>query len=137
MSARKKYATTADYLADAPAVQRRMLRDIRAMVKREVPGAVETISYNIPAFRMEQVFFYYAAFKDHISVFPPLRARGELAKKLKPFCNPKGNLLLSIDKPLPMGLLAKVATGLAAQSGGRSKPKKPRKSIRSRGARAT
>lgn len=132
MSARKKYATTADYIADAPAPQRRLLRDIRAMVKRKVPGAVETISYNIPAFRMEKVFFYYAAFKDHISVFPPLRAHGELAKKLKPFRNDKGNLLLSIREPLPMELLAKVATGLAAQSAGR--PKKPRKSGRSGGA---
>jgi hypothetical protein len=83
---------------------------------------------------LESVFFYYAAFKDHISVFPPLRAEGELAKKLKPFRNAKGNLLLPISEPLPMGLLAKVATGLAAQSAGRSAAKNPRKSMRSRRA---
>jgi uncharacterized protein YdhG (YjbR/CyaY superfamily) len=78
-----------------------------------VPEAVETISYNIPAFRLRKVFIYYAAFKDHISIFPPLKDEPKLAQLLKPYRNAKGNLLFGHDEPMPYGLVTRVILALA------------------------
>jgi uncharacterized protein YdhG (YjbR/CyaY superfamily) len=78
-----------------------------------VPEAVETISYNIPAFRLRRVFVYFAAFKNHISIFPPLRGETKLDPLLKPYRNAKGNLLFGHREPVPYGLVARVIRALA------------------------
>ena len=113
MSSRKRYASVEEYLADVAPESRRRLQRIRQLVKKHVPEAVETISYNIPAFRLRKVFMYYAAFKNHISIFPPLKDKTGLARLLKPYRNDKGNLLFDLHEPMPYGLVARAAKALA------------------------
>lgn len=116
MASRKKYASVSDYLRDVPPEPRRRMQAIRTLVRQRVPAASEAISYGIPAFRLGRVFLYYAAFKDHIGIFPPLKASGSLAKRLAPHRNEKGNLRFDHDEPLPIALLGQVIAALAAQS---------------------
>ena len=113
VGSRKKYTSVQEYLADIRPEPRRRLNRIRQLVKKQVPGAEETISYNIPAFRLRRVFMYYAAFRDHISIFPPLNDAARLAPLLKRFRNAKGNLLFDLREPMPYGLIARVARALA------------------------
>jgi len=113
MSGRKKYVSVHAYLADVPPESRRRLNKIRQLVKKHVPDAVEAISYNIPAFRLRKTFMYCAAFKNHISIFPPLRNETSLAKLLRPSRNAKGNLRFDLREPMPYALVARVARALA------------------------
>jgi uncharacterized protein YdhG (YjbR/CyaY superfamily) len=102
-----------EYLADVPPEPRRRLNRIRRLVKKHVPEAVETISYNIPAFRLRRIFMYCAAFKSHVSIFPPVKKDAGLDPLLKPYRNAKGNLLFDLGEPLPFGLVARVVKALA------------------------
>lgn len=59
------------YLAALPDDQRRALEDLRALLRRLLPGAVEEISYRMPAFRLGgKVVAGYAAFSRHLAYLP-------------------------------------------------------------------
>lgn len=103
------------YVAAAPAVARPLLAEIRRQVQRALPTATETISYRMPAFKLGKVFFYYAAFKEHIGIYPPVKEDQALVKVLQPYRNEKGNLRFPMDEPLPYDLIVRVAKALAKE----------------------
>jgi uncharacterized protein YdhG (YjbR/CyaY superfamily) len=100
------------YIAATSAVARPVLAEIRRRVKRAIPTATETIGYKMPAFRMEKIFFYFAAFKGHIGIYPPLNQDKALIKQLQPYRNEKGNLRFPLDEPMPYELIVQVAEAL-------------------------
>jgi uncharacterized protein YdhG (YjbR/CyaY superfamily) len=116
VSPRRKYRTVREYLAHLAPEPRRRLNAIRRLVRQGVPGAVEAISYNIPAFRLDRVFMYCAAFKGHVAIFPPLKNDRALVRRLTPYRNAKGNLRFGLDEPLPLALVGRIAKALARQS---------------------
>lgn len=104
-----------EYLAAVAPDARRVLRRIRAVVAEAVPDAQQVISYQMPAFRMRRVFFYYASFKSHIGIYPPVKGSAALDKALRPYRGPKGNLKFALDQPMPYALIERVARALKRQ----------------------
>ena len=94
---------------------RQRLEAIQAVVERTVPGAQRCVSYGMPAFRKGKVFFYFAAFKKHIGIYPPVSTPASLVDELAPYRGPKGNLIFPHDEPLPVELVGRVAEALARQ----------------------
>lgn len=103
------------YIGAASPAAQPILREIRRIVRAAVPHAQETISYKMPAFRTRRVFFYFAAFKNHVGIYPPVEADSSLRAELAPYSNEKGNLKFSLTKPVPYDLIARVAAALADQ----------------------
>lgn len=114
MTDRTTFATVDEYLTAADPEVREMLRKIRTAAQAAVPGAVECISYQMPALRHKKVFFYFAAFKKHIGVYPPVHDPA-LAPELARYRGPKGNLQFPLNEPVPYALIARVAQSLAKQ----------------------
>ncbi len=107
--------TIDDYIAaSAPAAQP-ALRRIREIVRGAAPDAQEIISYRMPAFRGRGMLVYFAAFKNHIGLFPPVEADASLDKALAPYRGPKGNLRFPLDEPIPYDLIERVARLRAKQ----------------------
>lgn len=104
------------FAAAAPEVQAD-LRRIQASVQEVLPNAQPCISYALPAFRLGKVFFYFAAFKKHIGVYPPVEGDAELQARLAPYRGPKGNLIFPLAQPLPHALITEVALALASEYG--------------------
>jgi uncharacterized protein YdhG (YjbR/CyaY superfamily) len=94
---------------------RQRLEKIQAIVEETVPAAERCVSYAMPAFRKEKVFFYFASFKNHIGVYPPVTKPEALVDALQPYRGPKGNLLFPHKEALPIKLIARVARALAQQ----------------------
>jgi uncharacterized protein YdhG (YjbR/CyaY superfamily) len=103
------------YIASASPEVRDILEGIRQIVKAAVPRATETISYQMPAFGLGKVFFYFAAFKKHIGIYPPVKGDRKLQAELLPYRGPKGNLRFSLKEPIPYGLIGRVATALSQE----------------------
>jgi uncharacterized protein YdhG (YjbR/CyaY superfamily) len=59
----------------------------------------------MPAFKLHGILVYFAAFKDHIGVYPPISGDEKLEKELAPFKGPKGNLKFPLDEPIPYALI--------------------------------
>ncbi len=104
-----------EYFANAPAEARAWLEQVQHEVERRVPGAVRCIGYNMPAFRQHRVFFYFAAFKKHLGVYPPVTDDAALVAETAPYRGPKGNLSFPYGRELPLDLIGRVAEALAAQ----------------------
>jgi uncharacterized protein YdhG (YjbR/CyaY superfamily) len=106
-----------DYLETVPPAVRPMLEAIQATVESLVPGAIRCIGYRMPAYRKGRVFLYFAAFKRHIGIYPPVTDDAALIAELAPFRGNKGNLSFPLDRPLPLALIGRVAVALARQYG--------------------
>ena len=65
--------TVSEYIAAASPNARPILKKIRATVRKAVPRAEERISYRIPAYFLDGIVVYFAAFKNHIGLYPPVR----------------------------------------------------------------
>ncbi|MET0334201.1 MAG: DUF1801 domain-containing protein [Rhizobacter sp.] len=104
-----------DYFASVPPESRKRLKRIQAEVAAQVPEASPCISYNMPAFKLEKTFFYFAAFKKHIGIYPPVVDDKALVRETAPYRGEKGNLSFPLDEPLPLDLIGRVARALAAQ----------------------
>lgn len=104
----KKYKSIDEYISLAPEEAQKILIDVRSEVLKRIPTAVETISYNMPAFKIDRVFFYFAAFKKHLGIFPPVKDK-ILKSKLKEFMNEKGNLSFPYNKKVPIKLIGSAA----------------------------
>lgn len=109
--------THEDYFASATPEARARLERIQTEVERRVPGAHRCIGYRMPAFRQQRIFFYFAAFRKHIGIFPPVTHDAALIEETAPFRGPKGNLSFPLSQPLPLELIGRVAVALAAQYG--------------------
>ena len=114
MTTRRSFASVDAYIDAADPQVRQILLDLRTAVSSAVPDATECISYQMPALRHGRVFFYFAAFKTHIGVYPPVRDPS-LAEALARYRGPKGNLRFPLNEPMPCALIARVAQSLARQ----------------------
>jgi uncharacterized protein YdhG (YjbR/CyaY superfamily) len=101
------------YIASASPEVRDILERIRQVVRAAVPAATETISYQMPAFKLQRVFFYFAAFKKHIGVYPPVKADRNLQNELLPYRGEKGNLKFPLGDSIPYNLIGRVALALS------------------------
>ncbi|MEQ1833302.1 MAG: DUF1801 domain-containing protein [Candidatus Eisenbacteria bacterium] len=101
-------ATIDDYIATFPPRVRAILQRIRRTVRAAAPGAREVISYRMPAFKQHGILLYFAAFKEHIGVFPPVRGDVKLVGELAPWAGEKGNLRFPLDEPMPYGLIERI-----------------------------
>ena len=114
MASRTTFPSVDAYVDAADPTVRPILLQLRKAVSAAVPGATECISYQMPALRHQRVFFYFAAFKKHIGVYPPVQDP-DLAEELARYRGPKGNLQFPLDEPVPCALIARVAQALARQ----------------------
>ena len=95
-----------EYIARFPPKVRAILKKIRATVRRAAPDAQERISYRMPSFSLHGVLIYFAAFQNHIGVYPPVPA--ELRKAASPYAGEKGNLRFPLDRPVPYSLIGRI-----------------------------
>jgi len=97
-----------EYIASFSPEVRAILEKIRLTIKNAAPGAQETISYKIPAFRLNRILVYFAAFKIHIGLYPPVRGDAKLVKAASAYAGEKGNLQFPLDHPIPYGLIERI-----------------------------
>jgi uncharacterized protein YdhG (YjbR/CyaY superfamily) len=99
-----------------------MLTKMRAAIRAAVPrDATEIISYKMPAFKRDGVLVWYAAFTDHVSLFPGGAVLAQFKDELAGFKTSKGTVQFPLDKPLPMALIKRVVKARVAEREGRNR----------------
>jgi uncharacterized protein YdhG (YjbR/CyaY superfamily) len=114
------------YIAEFPPQVRAILKQIRTTIRRAAPDAKEVISYRMPAFRQGGILIYYAAFQNHIGLFPPVRGDARLEQAVAKYAGPKGNLKLPLDRPMPYGLIARIVKSRLRQNQQKNAAKRKR-----------
>lgn len=98
------------YLAGLDDTKRKTLQRLRETILSVVPDATETISYGMPAFKVEgKTIAGFAAFKNHLSYMPHSgTVVAALGEDVAGYTTTKGSLQFPIDKPLPKALVKKL-----------------------------
>jgi uncharacterized protein YdhG (YjbR/CyaY superfamily) len=100
--------TVDEYIAAfSPEVQS-ILQRVRKVVCEAAPAAQEVISYRMPAFKQRGILVYFAAFKNHIGLYPPASGDPGIEEAIAPYAGDKGNLRFPFDRPIPYDLIARV-----------------------------
>ena len=104
-----------EYIAQFEAPVQAILQRVREAVRAGAPAAIEVISYRMPALKQNGVLVYFAAFKGHIGLYPPIKGDPRLEAQARPYAGEKGNLRFPYSEPIPYALITRLARLRAKQ----------------------
>jgi uncharacterized protein YdhG (YjbR/CyaY superfamily) len=121
----KRDAGVDAYIARQAAEAQPTLRRVRNTIRKLLPTAEETISYQIPTYRQDgQYVVYFAGWKQHWSLYPVTEPiRQELGAALLPYKLSKGTARFPLGEPVPTKLLERIVKALARAAAVRSRDK--------------
>lgn len=94
------------YLENVTPTQKEVLQHIREVVHELIPDAEEAFAYAMPTFRYKgKNVLHFAAFKDHMSLFPTPEPIEMLKDRLEKYKTSKGTIQFSESNPIPDDLL--------------------------------
>lgn len=109
MPNRSTAATIDEYIAEFPAETRRVLEEVRALIRELAPDAVETISYAIPTFDLGgKHLVHFAGYQHHVGLYPTPSGMEAFSDELEPYKAGKGSARFPLGQPLPKDLIRRI-----------------------------
>jgi uncharacterized protein YdhG (YjbR/CyaY superfamily) len=106
---KKQFRTMDEYIKTFPVDVQRILEKIRQTIREAAPGAVETISYQMPTFNIDgEYLIYFAAWKTHIGFYPIPSGDEAFQKRILPYRGKKSSLRFPIKEPIPYDLVKQI-----------------------------
>lgn len=97
-----------EYIAGFPKDIQKLLQKIRLTIREAAPDAEEAIRYQIPTFVLKGNLIHFAAFKNHIGLYPAPRAIEEFKEELSEYEGAKGTVRFPLDQPIPFDLISRI-----------------------------
>lgn len=120
-----KPASVDEYIAGFSKNIQTVLQQIRATVKKAVPGATEAITYAMPTFVLDgRNLAHFAAFKNHIGFYPAPTGIESFEKELSRYKTGRGSVQFPLDRPMPVALITKIVKFNAGRNAERAAKKK-------------
>lgn len=102
----KKIKTVDDYISYFPSETKTKLQIIRQIIKDTAPEAIESISYGMPAYKInKKPLVYYGGFAKHIGFYATPTGHEKFKKQLSVYKQGKGSVQFPLDQPLPVALI--------------------------------
>ena len=105
-----------EYIQTFPEDIQKILQEVRATIKAAAPDAEEKISYQMPTFFLKGNLIHFAAFKNHIGLYPTPSGTEAFKRELSIYQGAKGSVRLPIDKPMPLKLISKIVKFRVAEN---------------------
>lgn len=96
------------YISGFPKDTQKLLKQVRATIKKIAPQAEEVISYGMPAYKLNGPLLYFAGYKNHIGFYPMPSAVVAFKIQILDYKWAKGSVQFPFDKPLPLELIEKI-----------------------------
>jgi uncharacterized protein YdhG (YjbR/CyaY superfamily) len=115
------------YISQFPADVQTILEQVRETIRHAAPDAKEVISYQMPAFKQHGILVYFAAWRKHIGMYPPISGDKAVEKAIARYAGPKGNLQFPFDEPMPLNLIERIVKLRVKQDKEKTAAKRKRK----------
>ena len=113
-----------EYLKHRPKDQQQHVKNMRSIVKKAAPKAIEKIAYGMPAYDFMGPLMYFAGMKGHLGFYPTPSGIKAFAKELKPYSSSKGCVRFPYDQPLPKQLITAIVKFRVKENSTKAKAKK-------------
>jgi uncharacterized protein YdhG (YjbR/CyaY superfamily) len=117
MEPKKVFKTIDEYVATFPPNVQSLLQQLRQEIKEAAPEAEEVISYQMPAFKLDGILVWFAAFKNHIGFYPKTSAIEAFKDELAGYELSKGTIRFPLDRPIPFELVKKIVKFRVKENG--------------------
>jgi uncharacterized protein YdhG (YjbR/CyaY superfamily) len=110
--AKTDFTSVTEYIAAHPPAVQDTLNRVRSAIRKAVPRADESISYQIPAYKLNgRPVIYFAGWKRHYSLYPATkRLVAAFKDELAPYeVNDKGTIRFPHSEPVPVKLIEAIA----------------------------
>jgi len=98
-----------EYLEQFSGSLRTRLDEVRQVVRESAPGAIESIGYGMPAYKLNgKPLVYFAGFTKHIGLYATPNGHEAFKKEFAPYKQGKGSVQFPLDQPLPVELIRRV-----------------------------
>ncbi len=112
------------YISLQPIEIQGKLNQLRKLIKDNAPDALEVISYNMPAYKLNGMLMYFAAHKNHIGLYPMAAGIEAFKDELTKYETSKGTVQFPHNKSLPVTLIKKIVQFRVKQNLEKAKSKK-------------
>ena len=104
-----QYRTIEEYIQTFPESVQNILEKMRQTIKKAAPEATEAISYQMPTFKLRgKNLVHFAAFKNHIGLYPIPSAIETFKQELLSYKQGKGSVQFPLDRPIPLDLVERI-----------------------------
>ena len=105
----KEIKTVDDYISSFTKETQSMLQIIRQIIKENAPGAIESISYGMPAYKInKKPLVYFGGYEKHIGFYATPTGHEKFKNQLSRYKQGKGSVQFPLDQPLPIELIAEI-----------------------------
>ena len=115
------------YIAAQPEEVRPLLQKLRQTIKKAAPKAEESISYQMPGYKLNGALVYFGSWKNHIGFYPVSSGISKFKKELSAYKVAKGTVQLPLDKPLPVKLISEIVKFRVKENMEKTEAKKAKK----------
>ena len=104
-----KPKSTDEYISSFPKETQILLQEVRKTIKNVAPEANESISYGMPAYKLDgKALVYFAGYKNHIGFYATPTGHAEFTEELAKYKQGKGSVQFPINEPMPLDLITKI-----------------------------
>jgi len=106
---RSNFTNVDEYIRSFPADTGKKLEQIRKTIRKAAPGAEESMSYGMPAYKInKKPLVYFAGYSKHIGFYATPSGHSAFAEELSKFRQGKGSVQFPLDEPLPLDLIRQI-----------------------------
>ena len=114
-----------DCIATYPPSTQKLMKQVRAAIKKAAPKAEELISYGMPAYKLNgKALVCFAGYKNHIGFYATPTGHREFKTELAKYKQGKGSVQFPIDEPMPLKLIEKIVKFRVKENTAKEKPAK-------------
>jgi uncharacterized protein YdhG (YjbR/CyaY superfamily) len=124
MANRSTARTIDKYIAEFPPETRRVLEELRALIRSAAPGATETISYAIPTFDLNGHLVHFAGYARHVGFYPTSTGIQAFQHEIASYKSSKGSVQFPLDQPLPADLIHRIVRFRVEENTCKAPPKR-------------
>jgi len=97
------------YISGFPENIQLLLKQMRKIIRETAPDADESISYGMPAYKLnKKPLVYFAGYPKHIGFYATPSGHSEFIEELSVYKQGKGSVQFPVDQPLPVDLIRRM-----------------------------